>query len=193
MDLTSRLGHGGRDRTVKFGRAAAVPTREGRSVAMWRYRRFLGVAGLVLAFLWAAPDAKSDVKIDGLSDLNLGTWSGAGDLTGDITHCVLNTVAPRKFTIEASGDGAGGGFAVLNGAASLPIQVEYNDGNGFQAVTANTPITNQAGQNQTKFDACVLGTGTRLTLRILILGTDMSAATGGGAHTGTIYLTVTAQ
>lgn len=155
-----------------------------------RYRRIFAVAGLVFAFLSVTPDAKSDVQISGLSDLSLGTWSGVGDLTGDIAHCVLNTVAPRKFSITASGDGAGGAFALLNGPSSLAIQLLYNPGNGYQAMTTNVALTNLSGQNQAKFDACVAGTGTRIMLRVQILEADMSAATGGGTHSGTIYLTV---
>lgn len=153
---------------------------------MWRYGRLLGI---VLAFLWAAPDAKSDAQIAGLGNLSLGAWSGAGDLTGDIVHCVLDTTPPAKFSIEASGDGAGGAFALINGASSLPIQLSYNDGGGFVAMTANTALTNRKGQNSVKFTKCMNGSGAQLLVRILILEADMLAASGGN-HSGTIYLTV---
>lgn len=186
MNLASRLGCGWRDRTMNFGRAVAVHPRAGRSVAMRRYGRILTI---VLACLWAAPDAKSDVQIAGLTDLSLGTWSGIGDLTGDIGHCVLNTLTPAKFSIVASGDGAGGAFALINGASSLPIQVSYSDGGGFTAMTANTALTSQKAQNQVKFDKCVAGTGSQLQIRVLILEADMSAASSGN-HSGTIYLIV---
>ena len=156
---------------------------------MWRCRRFLAVAGLVLAFLWATPVAKADVQIASLNDLNLGTWSGIGDLTGDISHCVLNTVNPRRYNITASGDGAGGAFALINGASSLPFQVSYNDGGGFTTMTATAPLTNQGGYNPGQFNQCMNGTRAAFLIRVLILGTDMSVA-DGGPYTGTIYLTV---
>jgi len=157
-----------------------------------RCARLLIVAALGLAFLFMAPDAKSDVQIAGLSDLNLGTWSGAGDLTGDIGHCVLNTATPSKYSIEASGDGTGGAFALLNGASSVPMQVSYNDGKGWAAMSANTPLANRKGLNSTKFTKCLNGTGAQMLIRVLVLGSDLSLASGG-TFAGTLYLNVVPQ
>ena len=174
--------------------AVAASSFEACSVAMckWRNRRFLAVAALSLAFLWAAPDAKSDVQIAGLSDLNLGTWGGTGDLTGDIAHCVLNTVPPAKFSIDASGDGIGGVFALINGTSSVPMQISYNDGKGWAALSPNTPLANLKGLNSTKFTKCMNGTGAQLLIRVLVLGTDLSLV-GGGSYNGAIYLNVVPQ
>lgn len=157
----------------------------------YRGDRLLTVAALCLAFLLTGPEAKADVQIAGLSDLNLGTWSGAGDLTGDIGHCVLNTVAPQKYSVEASGDGTGGAFALVNGLSSVPMQVSYNDGKGWAAMSPNTPLGSRKGLNAAKFSQCMSGKG-QLFIRVLVLGTDLSLV-DGGTYAGTIYLNVVPQ
>jgi hypothetical protein len=143
------------------------------------------------AALLAAPAARPDVQIAGLTDLNLGVWVGAGDMTGDIGHCVHNSDSPGKYSIEASGDGAGGAFALVNGASSIPMQVSYSDGGGFTTLTANTPLGGQKGLNSTKFSQCLAGKG-QFFIRILILGTDLAPA-DGGTYVGTLNLTVVPQ
>ncbi len=185
-----RLRRRFRGHAVKSCRVVAAPISENRGVTVRGRLRAASI--LFFALLWIAPAARSDVQIAGLSDLNLGTWGGAGDLTGDIGHCVLNTVPPAKFSIDVSGDGAGGAFALINGVSSLPMQLSYNDGGGFVSLTPNTPLTNQKGQNSTKFTKCMNGTGAQLLIRVLVLGTDMSLA-NGGSYSGTIYLNVVPQ
>jgi len=141
--------------------------------------------------LCATPVAKADVQIASLTDLNLGAWPGAGDLTGDIGHCVLNTVNPGKFSIEAYGDGTGGAFALLNGLSSVPMSLSYSDGSGWVSLSPYTPVTNQKAMNSATFTKCMGGKGQYL-VRVLVLGTDLSAA-GGGTYSGTIYLNVVPQ
>jgi len=135
-----------------------------------------------------APAARSDVQIAGLADLSLGTWDGVNDMTGDIGHCVYNTINPGKYSIEASGDGASGAFALINGASSIPMQISYSDGSGWQTLTPNTPVGGQKALNSTKFTQCLAGKNQYL-IRILVLGTDLATAFGG-TYSGTLYLTV---
>jgi hypothetical protein len=60
-----------------------------------------------IAWAWAvifAPQAAAQVQIGGLSDLQLGVWSGSGDLKGIVDHCVRG---PRggRYAIQATGAG----------------------------------------------------------------------------------------
>lgn len=178
-------------REVTTRRPGSQPCRVG---AIEAGRRSLIVAAILLTFVYAAPvaNAQANVQIASLGDVGFGTWSGVGDLTADVDHCVLHDTPPSKFSIVATGDGAGGAFVLVGPASNVPIQVLYNSGTGFRSLTANTALTNLSGQNQTKFDDCVAGTGTRLYLRVNILEADLLAA-DGGTHTGTITLTVTAN
>lgn len=156
--------------------------------------RLIAICSVFLIVLVAAPaaNAQANVQIASLSDVGFGTWSGVGDLTADVDHCVLNDTPPGKFSIVASGDGAGGAFVLVGPASNIPMQVLYNAGTGYKSLTPNTALANLGGQNQSKFDDCMAGTGTRLYLRINILEADLLAA-DGGTHTGTITLTVSAN
>jgi len=148
----------------------------------------MALSTVFLALLFTVPAARADVQIAGLADLSLGTWDGINDMTGDVGHCVYNSIAPGKYSIEASGDGAGGAFALVNGASSIPMQVSYSDGGGFVALTANTPLGGQKALNSTKFTQCMAGKGQSL-IRVLVLGTDLALA-NGGTYSGTLNLTV---
>jgi hypothetical protein len=186
---TFGLHDGPRDRTASFGRAVAAFLRR-----MYRGRfaeRCFVAAAVAALVLSNAPAARSDVQIAGLTDLNLGTWTGTGDLTGDISHCVQNTVAPGKYSIEASGDGSGGAFALINGVTSIPMQLSYSDGSGWSSLTPNSPLGNLKGLKSSGFSQCMSGKNPYL-IRVLILQSDLSLA-NDGTYGGTIYLNVVPQ
>ena len=108
--------------------------------------------------LTLAPEAAAQVQISGLSDLQLGVWSGSGDLEGVVDHCVRG---PRGGRYAIAGDrlGSGGAFVLLSGPGSLPFQVDYSDdGGGWSQMSPGVPLTGQRGApNQNQFERCLAG------------------------------------
>ena len=99
-----------------------------------------------------APALSAQVLISGLSDLQLGSWSGFGDLEGSDEHCVFARPGGR-FAIAASGTGSGGAFVLQNGPGTLPFRVDYDDGSGWSQLDPGVPLAGQRGEpNLVQFD-----------------------------------------
>jgi hypothetical protein len=89
----------------------------------------------------AASTGTSDIRvvvdeqalIKGLTDINFGTWSGAGDLTGTDDICVATTGAlftTHNFQLRASGNGDAadpGAFTLFNGVKDIYYRVFLTD------------------------------------------------------------------
>jgi hypothetical protein len=134
----------------------------------------------------------AQVWISGLSDLNFGSWSGIGDLQGEVEHCVLG---PRggRFAIETTGDGPGGAFVLDGGPASLPFQVDYDDGSGWSQMDPGVPLTGQRGSaNQNQFQRCLNGSRPPERVRVSVLAQDLAGAVAG-SYGGTLTLLVTPE
>jgi hypothetical protein len=169
----------------------AATEREARRATI---RRWVGSCiGLAFAgALWWAPPLAAQVIITGLADIPLGRWNGQSDLQGEDSHCVL---APRggKFNIEATGDGPGNTFVLHNGAFTLPYQVSYDDGSGWNRMTAGVPLTGQRGQpNQNQLERCLSGRRSPERVRVRVLARDLGAAIAGG-YSGRLTLLVAAE
>ena len=146
-------------------------------------------SSLVIAHATAG---SAQVWISGLSDLNFGSWSGIGDLEGEVEHCVLG---PRggRFAIETTGDGPSGAFVLDGGPASLPFQVDYDDGSGWSQMDPGVPLTGQRGSaNQNQFDRCLSGSRPPERIRVRILAQDLAGAVAG-SYGGTLTLLVTPE
>lgn len=85
------------------------------------------------------------IIIKGLDDIDLGTWSGTGDLVGASLHCVGTNAPANRFRVAATGTGAGAAFTLSNGAGTLPYSVSYDDGTGFAQMTPGTYLPNRKG------------------------------------------------
>jgi hypothetical protein len=149
-----------------------------------------------IAGAWAlifAPEVAAQVQISGLSDLQLGVWSGSGALEGVDDHCVRG---PRggRYAIQATGVGSGGAFVLLNGPGSLPFQVDYSDdGGGWSQMSPGVPLTGQRGSpNQNQFNRCLAGQTSPQRLCVRVLAQDMSVAVAGG-YDGSLTLLVTPE
>lgn len=142
----------------------------------------------IIAFT-GAPALQAQVMIAGLSDLELGNWNGSSDLEGEVQHCVLGGPAGR-FSIVATGDGPGNSFALLNGAASLPYLVAYNDGSGWSQLVSGRRLGGQRGsQNTNLFNRCLNGSQPPESVRVRVLAQELGAAIAGG-YNGTLTLLV---
>ena len=147
------------------------------------------LAAAVVAY---APALSAQALIGGLSDLQLGSWSGFGDLEGSVDHCVFARPG-GSFAIAASGIGSGGAFVLQNGPGTLPFQVDYDDGGGWSQLDPGVPLTGQRGEpNLTQFARCLIGLRPPERVRVRILTQDLAAAVAG-SYGGSLTLLITPE
>jgi hypothetical protein len=156
----------------------------GRRLVPW----IAGAMALILA-----PEVAAQVQIGGLSDLQLGVWSGSGDLEGIVDHCVRGPQGGR-YAIQARGLGTGGAFVLLSGPGSLPFQVAYSDdGGGWSQMSPGIPLSGQRGApNQNQFERCLAGQRSPQRVRVRVLAQDMGTAVAG-SYDGSLILLVTPE
>lgn len=142
--------------------------------------------------------------IFGLDDIDLGTWSGSGDMSANEDICVaFNGTGPRFFgqtdnyLIRATGDGTPGNpgaFTLSNGVEAIDYRVILTDLNNQIELTAGNITTGQIllnpGYNANIAalaggfaSACI---NPNATITVLIEEAELAA--GSGTHTGTLTL-----
>lgn len=115
------------------------------------------------------------VRISGLSDIDLGTYSGTGTETGDTEACIFRNGA-GTYTVTATTDK--GDFRISSGAGGTAAQdidfdAYWNDvttTTGRAALTYNTALTTQSGTNTTAINC---GGGTNANFSLEIAAVDM--------------------
>jgi len=151
----------------------------------------------VAAGLAASPGtAAGGVAIVGLDGVELGRWSGRGDLTGVDAHCVAVDPGrgPPRFNLRASGDGPGGRFELTDGVTALPFDVRYDDGGGARRLDPGRTLTHLRGRPRTPGPGpCATGArGVQQRLEIRVRAGDLARATAGRFR-GRVHLTVLAE
>lgn len=142
--------------------------------------------------------------IFGLDDIDLGTWSGAGDLSGDEDICVaFNGTGPRflgqtdNYLLRATGDGTAGNpsaFTLSNGVEDINYRVILTDLNNQIELTAGNITTAQILLNpgyNANIAALAGGFATACVnpnATITVLIEEAELASGAGTHTGTLTL-----
>ncbi len=140
------------------------------------------------------------VRLSGLSDFALGTWTGAGPLEANSNVCVGRTGAADSgnYQILATGDGAPGdpqAFTLSNGSGYLTYTTYFNDKrgvNGRATLTPGTPLPGQSGtanQLTQNLEGCVR---TNANVSIEVPEAQLSSV-GPGNYTGTLTLTVSPE
>ena len=135
--------------------------------------------------------------IKGLDDINLGIWSGTGDMSGNDDICVLTNYFPfqlNNYIIRASGDGDGANpsaFTLSNGAQDIYYRVFFTDVNA-------TPVELLPGQLMGGqqfvadfgfFASLPAASGCPVpNANVEIRIEEAELATGGGTHTGILVL-----
>lgn len=130
------------------------------------------------------------IKLSNINDFIFGANSGDVDISQTNSLCVFRN-SNGAYQITATGNGAGGSFTVSNGPYSIPFTPQWSDGNGFQTLTPNTPITNQQNVFRDNVD-CNGGAANNANLKIGISSTAMQAVPAGN-YQGIINLMVSAQ
>ena len=134
--------------------------------------------------------------IKGLDDINLGTWSGSGDMAGDDDICVLTNFFPfanNNYIIRASGDGAPGdpsAFTLSNGAQSIYYRVFFTDLNEqVELLPSQLMGGRQFFAGFGFFASLPAASGCpfpNANVEVRIEAAEL--ATGGGTHTGILVL-----
>jgi hypothetical protein len=155
-------------------------------------------AGLAAAVVLAAapPLAADGVAILGLDGVDLGRWSGRGDLAGDDPHCVAvaRRRGPPRFHLAAIGDGPAGRFELRNGATALPFTARYDDGTGPRTLEPGRTLAHLKGHPDTPgLQRCRRGDrGARNRIEIRVSERDLARVTAGRFH-GRLHLMVLAE
>ena len=157
---------------------------------------FLVRLSLACATMWTAQAQAADqVRISRLSDVTFGT---IGNFSADYVRaqdiCLYSKSPPgNNYRITASGSGAGGGFLLGSGGATLPFEVQWADLPGQTSGTqlvANQPA---AAQHSTAGAGdpgdCSKGPITTASLIVILRSATIAAATSGD-YTGTLTLLV---
>lgn len=134
-------------------------------------------------------------RISGLNDIDLGTWSGTGDLSGSDDLCIgrsgVGLFANGAYRVRLDGDGDPSdihAFTLTNGTHLLYYNVAFNDGTG----TGGTPVTGGVmlgGQNgfgfwqflNLLFDCAV----DNANIEVTIPANELQSVPGGN-YTGTL-------
>ena len=147
----------------------------------------------LLAFTCVACQAQ-EVEISQMQDLPLGTWIGVGDLQGVAGFCVRSD-QNGAYAVQALGDGPGGAFELPGPVTSLPYEVEFNGGAGWQPLTAGAITGGFIGaKNKGQVNRCrnnATGPGYE-QVRVTIPSASFEQALAG-TYTGTLALVVSPE
>ena len=138
-----------------------------------------------------------NVRISGMNDISLGTWSGTGDLAGDDNICIgrsgVGFFGSGTYRILASGDGAPGNpaaFTLSNGVNTLTYEAYFNDQTGIvnrQPLTPGVALTNQSSGGFVFVFNLLFGCVFQ-NANISIVVPEAELNTGAGNYTGTLSL-----
>ena len=133
--------------------------------------------------------------IKGLNDINLGTWSGSGDMSGSDDICVLTNALLfqlNNYYIRASGNGDAfnpSAFTLSNGAQDIYYRVMFDDVNGQIELLPGQLASGLQFFADGGFLANVFSAGCpapNATVTVLVEAAEL--ATGSGTHSGTLVL-----
>lgn len=150
-------------------------------------RRLAAAAMLALT----APSYAQGVQVTGLSDVAFGTIGGFGsDLVRSQSICAFSGLLGGRYSVTASGSGAGGAFTLSNGAAALPYEVQWNTTAGQSSgigLTANVPLS-----GQTMLLSCPVLQTTNTSLIVILRAAQLHVATAGN-YSGTLTVILAAN
>ena len=135
-----------------------------------------------------AAHAADKVRISSLQSIDFGQLSGVGDRFVSLNVCAFSTSANRGYSITASGNGAGGSFALSSPVASLPFEVFWSDASSQSSGTslvAGAPIGGFRSSATQNF--CNSGPTSSASLVVVIRSAAIESARAG-IYSGTLQI-----
>ena len=134
--------------------------------------------------------------INGLNDLDLGSWPGSGDLSDNDDFCVAVTGAlfnqPKTYMLRASGDGDTvnpSAFTLSNGVSDIYYRVFLTDLNGqIELLPGQIASGNEFFADITYILNLIIGACIFPNANIEVVTEEAQLATGAGTHAGTLTL-----
>lgn len=127
------------------------------------------------------------VRISRITDIDLGRYSGDGNLSGDAVMCVYHNDGGRYSITPSSAHAQAGSFRVSGGGGFMRYSVNFSDdeGRSFSNVTSGQRLSSLQGNSRSP--ACQGRPNATLTVEFS--AADLQAA-GGGTYTDVITLLV---
>lgn len=129
------------------------------------------------------------VQISDLDDIDLGTFTGTGPMTGSDNVCVYSNNG--GFNITATGNGAANAFTLAGSSATIPYSVEWANTSGATSGTSMSTGTPLNGQTPT-FAGADCGGGTNTTVLVTVGTADLGVAPTD-SYAGVLTLLVAPQ
>ena len=157
------------------------------------YGRTLSSTSALIALAIAAP-AYPSARITGLTDVNFGIINSALDQSFSQNVCIYSVKGNGNqeigYSVQATGDGAGGAFSLASGSQILPYEVRWADAanqtSGTQ-LTAGALVSGFA--NSSDSQTCFGGAQQNASLTVTVRGTQIAAATAGN-YSGVLQVTI---
>ncbi|WP_137861066.1 hypothetical protein [Sphingomonas sp. 1F27F7B] len=151
-------------------------------------------AGLLASALLAAapmPASAQNVQITQLSDVSFGTITNMGvDQVRSQSVCAYSGLLGGRYSLTATGSGAGGAFTLSNGASVLPYEVQWNTSAGQSSGT--NLVSGTALTGQTVLLSCPILQTTNSSLIVILRANALSIATAGN-YGGTLTIMLAAN
>lgn len=156
---------------------------------MRRHRHGRAIALPAIAALIAAMpvEAPAQMLLTRLSDMTFGALPTTGaDQTQSESVCATSGVVGGYYSVTATGSGSGGAFALANGSAALPYDVQWSSTPGQSSGTALTAGSPLSGQTTALLNCTLTLTA---SLIVVIRGVQIVKATAG-SYSGTLTITI---
>ncbi|MEI5688547.1 hypothetical protein [Sphingomonas kyungheensis] len=154
----------------------------------------LAPVGAGLAAFGASPAAAQQVQITRLGDYAFGLVGVDQDISSSRSLCVSAANLTGRYSVTASGSGAGQAFTLAGAGAPLPFEAQWSGSAGQTSGTALVPGVALTGQTTTLLGlnlSCALGNDSA-SLTIVLRATALGRATAG-AYSGTLTLLIAAE
>lgn len=127
------------------------------------------------------------VRISRITDIDLGSYGGTGDLSGNARMCVYHNDGGRYSITPSSAHAQSGVFRVSGAGGFIRYSVSFadDDGRRFSGVVSGQRLSNLQGHARSP--ACQ--GQTNATLNVVFSAEDLQAA-GSGSYTDVITLLV---
>lgn len=142
--------------------------------------------------------ANLSARLTGLTDMLLGTWAGAGDMSADENICVgrngVGFFATGNYRIRASGDGDSfdvNAFTLTNGVDTVYYDVYFNDQPnlaGRQQVTGGVTLNGQTSIGFAHLFNFLFGCTIRNANVSIVVPEAGLVGTSSGNYAGTLTL-----